>query len=323
MKRNQAKIKKVISNNATLFALIIVLIIASLTVDSFCTVINFMNLLKQSCTTGIMAIGMSFVIISGGIDLSVGSIYAFSGVVCGLFMNHVADSPVLGTIAAVAVCTLIGAINGFCIVKLKIAAFITTLCMMNGIYGLGMALTDGGKSIPIEGNFFNWLSWGQIGIFPVAGILLILSYVLAGVAGKYREFGRDCYAIGGNSTAALMKGVPVDRVKILSYTVLGFCAGIAGIIVSTRTGTGQISVGAGQEMDVIAACVIGGIALSGGEGRPVNALWGVFIINIIGNIINRMANISFLLQGCITGAIMIVILLVQSQIAGSRDMVQS
>lgn len=311
-------IMKRISNNATLVALIGVFIVASICVDSFFTVTNIMNLLKQSCTTGIMAIGMSYVIIAGGIDLSVGSVYAFSGVVCGVFMNQVFNSPVLGTIVAVAICTLIGALNGFCIVKLKIVAFITTLCMMNAVYGIGMVLSNGGESIAITGDLFTWLYWGKAGVIPVAGIILIIGFVIAGIVGKYTSFGRDCYSVGGNDAAALMAGVPTDKVRLMSYTLMGLCAGIAGIFVSTRTGTGQISVGDGVEMDVIAACVIGGIPLSGGEGRPVNALWGVFIINIIGNIINRTANISFLLQGCITGAIMIVVLLVQSQIANNR-----
>ena len=120
--------------------------------------------------------------------------------------------------------------------------------------------------------------------------------------------------------AALMKGVPVDRVRMMTYMFMGLCAGIAGILVSTRTGTGQISVGSGQEMNVIASCVIGGIPLSGGEGKPLNALWGALIIGIIGNIINLNANISFLLQGCITGGIMVVILLAQSMMAKNRKL---
>ena len=159
---------------------------------------------------------------------------------------------------------------------------------------------------------FNKIGTGSVGILPISAIIMIAAFVVAVIASKNTGFGRYCYAIGGNEDASVMKGIPVDRVKFLTYILSGVCSGLAGVIMAARTHSGNILLGEGYEMNALAAAVLGGILLCGGRGKVINSMWGAIIIMIIGNIINLNKNIPYQWEGAVTGGILLLILIAQS-----------
>lgn len=313
------KLKRFIGGNATLVAVIIIMIVASIAFENFFSVNNIANLFKQASMIGIMAIGGTFVILTGGIDLSVGSLFGFSSVIVGMVAAQ-CEVPFVMAIAAVGACAGIGALTGFCVTRLKIQPFIVTLAMMSGVKGLGLLLTQGGKSLSVSVASFKVIATGTVGPIPIPAIIMVAAFVVAAIVAKYTVFGRDCYAIGGNEEAAVMKGIPVNKVKFFTYLLSGACAGLAGAIVAARTYSGNILLGDGYEMDVIASVVLGGTLLSGGRGKVLNSMWGAMIITIIGNIIN-LNQISYLWEGCITGGVLLIILVLQSRMTRKQHMI--
>lgn len=321
--------KHVITQNATLVAAIAIIIAAGIAFDNFFTVVNLSNIFRQASMIGIMAIGSSFVILTGGIDLSAGSLFGFAAVMCGIVDAFCPNPFVMGLIA-ILTCAGFGALNGFCVTKLRIPPFIVTLAMMSGVQGLGLIITEGGNTLPITAEGFTDIATGtigsvindkglEVGVVPVPAIIMIVGFVIAVIVSKYTTFGRNCYAVGGNEDAAIMKGISVNRTKFLAYLMSGICCGIAGIIVAARTRGGQITVGDGYEMDVIASVVLGGTLLSGGQGKVLNSMWGALIITMIGNIINLNSDvISYLWEGTITGILLLVILVAQSKMQSNK-----
>ncbi len=223
-------------------------------------------------------------------------------------------------LAPLAACAGVGALTGFCVTRLKIQPFIVTLAMMSGIKGLGLLITGGGESLAVSSDAFKQIATGKVGELPVPAIIMIAAFIIAIIIAKYTTFGRNCYAIGGNEEAAVMKGIPVNKTKFFTYLISGLCTGLAGAIVAARTYSGNILLGDGYEMDVIASVVLGGTLLSGGRGNVLNSMWGALIITIIGNIIN-LNQISYLWGGCITGGLLLVILVSQSRMTTRQNMV--
>lgn len=306
------RIKIFIKNYATFVALLLIIVIASVCFDNFMSVNNFNNLLKRASIIGIMAVGQSFVILSGGIDLSVGYQCGFASVIAAM-IGETTGNALLMIAGAVCACILWGVINGFCVSRLHIQPFIVTLATMSGVNGIGLVITQGGNSIGITQATFNAIGMNSLGILPVAAIIMIAVFLVAALGSKYTRFGRYCYAIGGNEEAAVMKGIPVDKVKFFSYVLSGACAGLAGVVMAARTHSGNILLGDGYEMNVIASVVLGGILLCGGCGKVINSMWGAIIIMIIANIINLSSSISYQWEGCVTGGILLLILVAQSR----------
>ena len=320
--------KHIITQNATLVATIAMIVVAGIAFDSFFTVTNLSNIFKQASMIGIMAIGSSFVILTGGIDLSTGSLFGFAAVMCGVVDTFCPNPFVMGLIA-IASCAGFGALNGFCVTKLRIPPFIVTLAMMSGVKGLGLIITEGGNTLSISAEGFTDIATGtigsienamgkEIGVVPVPAIIMVVGFIIAMLVAKYTVFGRNCYAVGGNEDAAVMKGISINKTKFMTYLISGICCGIAGVIVAARTRGGQITVGDGYEMDVIASVVLGGTLLSGGQGKVLNSMWGALIITMIGNIINLNPEISYLWEGTITGILLLVILVAQSRMQANK-----
>ncbi|MDR2162433.1 MAG: ABC transporter permease [Clostridiales Family XIII bacterium] len=305
------RIRTFISANATLIAVVAILIIASITVNDFFSINNFVNLFKQTSMVGIIAIGGTFVIITAGIDLSVGALFGFASVMVGIISMYF-ENDFLMIIMPIIVCAGFGAFTGFCVTKLRIEPFIVTLAMMSAIRGIGLLITNGGESLMVSSDSFKIIATGSIGIIPIPAIIMIAAFIVATIVSKYTIFGRNCYAIGGNNDAAIAAGIPVNTVKFFTYVISGACTGLAGVIVAARTFSGNILLGDGYEMDVIAAIVLGGTLLQGGRGNMLNSMWGALIITIIGNIIN-LKQVSYLWEGCITGGLLLAILVVQSR----------
>lgn len=270
----------------------------------FITLGNLAAIARQTAVITIMAMGMTLVMVSGGIDLSVGSIVGLSGVIGALSMTH--GSPVLvGILIFVAVGAASGLLNGAAITWLRIPAFIVTLGAM-GIYrGLGLYISDGNAVVGLPQGFGYLAEKSFLGFVPlplliVLAIALIVHFILDST-----RLGRYCYAMGSNIEAARYAGIRVSRYQVIYYTILGALSGLAGAIESSRTVTGQPNAGEGYELNVIAAVVIGGGSLSGGQGTVVGTIIGSLIMGVLANGGNLL-QISPFIQKIVIGAVIVI-----------------
>jgi len=260
-----------------------VIVILSIISPSFLTLRNLLNIVRQSSIHGVMAVGMTFVILTAGIDLSVGSVLALTGVLCASF-EHAGMPVVLIVIATLGIGALIGSVNGLIITKGKVTPFVVTLGMMSVARGLAHIYTDG-QPISGFGDSFRYIgASGFLGV-PVPIIIFVLTLLIAAVVLRNTRLGRYTYAIGGNEEAVWLSGINVDRFKITAYAISGLTAALGAIILTSRLNAGESIAGAGYELDVIASVVIGGTSLMGGRG----SVWGTFVgALLIGTINNGM-----------------------------------
>lgn len=296
---------------SVVIAFSVLIVIAALMNDNFFTTGNLLNILRQVAIIGIIALGQSIVILSGGFDLSVGASLALSGAM-GITVMNSTGSLFLGVAATLLCAMMIGAVNGTLITKGKIAPFVVTLGMMAGARSLALYFADGGSTTgKVEG--FTQIANGEwLGItYPV--YLFFLATAVIFLLMKKTPFGRHVYAIGSNEKAALLSAIQVNRVKLAAYTLCGFLVGIAAVIESSRLNSiSSSSSGISYELDAIAAVVIGGTRLSGGKGSILGTLFGVLILGVLNNMINLM-NVSPYLQGLVKGCIIITAVLLQKK----------
>jgi len=270
--------------------------------ERFFTISNMLIVMRQTSIVAFLAVGMSFVIIGAGIDLSVGSVLAFSGAVgAGVMQN---GGIFFGILAGLALGTALGAFNGIVITKLKIPAFIATLAMMAIARGGTLVYTDGR---PITGlpSSFAFLGRGYIGNVPFPIILMLIIFILAYIILKLTRFGRYVYATGGNINAARASGIKVDNVIISTFAISGFLSGLTGMVLASRLNSAQPTAGMGYELDAIAAVVLGGTNLFGGEGELWGTLVGAFIMGILNNGLN-MLNVSSFYQQVVKGIVILI-----------------
>jgi ribose transport system permease protein len=284
-------------------------IISSIISDVFFTYTNISNLLRQVSGIGIISMGMLLVILTGGIDLSVGSIVALTSVLCGSFLILMPLPLALGfsVIGGIA----IGSISGYLVSVHRVAPFISTLALMTISRGLGFIISKGSPIIiGASGTaLINFGSGNILGIpYPVFVMLIVFLFVF--IVLKYTVFGRLIIAIGCNEEAVRLSGIKLKFYKFMVYCITGGFAALAGIISTSRTGVGSPIIGVGLELDVIAAVVIGGANLSGGKGSALNTLLGVLILGMIGNIMN-LQNVPAYPQQVIKGLIIIIAVLLQ------------
>jgi ribose transport system permease protein len=293
----------------TLVIFLIMVIISSIISDVFFTYTNISNLLRQVSGIGIISMGMLLVILTGGIDLSVGSIVALTSVLCGSFLISMPLPLALGfsVIGGIA----IGSISGYLVSVHRVAPFISTLALMTISRGLGFIISKGSPIIiGASGTaLINFGSGNILGIpYPVFIMLIVFLFVF--IVLKYTVFGRLIIAIGCNEEAVRLSGIKLKFYKFMVYCITGGFAALAGIISTSRTGVGSPIIGVGLELDVIAAVVIGGANLSGGKGSALNTLLGVLILGMIGNIMN-LQNVPAYPQQVIKGLIIIIAVLLQ------------
>jgi ribose transport system permease protein len=270
--------------------------------ERFFTISNMLIVMRQTSIVAFLAVGMSFVIIGAGIDLSVGSVLAFSGAVgAGVMQN---GGIFFGILAGLALGTALGAFNGIVITKLKIPAFIATLAMMAIARGGTLVYTDGR---PITGlpSSFAFLGRGYIGNVPFPIILMLIIFILAYIILKLTRFGRYVYATGGNINAARASGIKVGNVIISTFAISGFLSGLTGMVLASRLNSAQPTAGVGYELDAIAAVVLGGTNLFGGEGELWGTLVGAFIMGILNNGLN-MLNVSSFYQQVVKGIVILI-----------------
>ena len=300
---NRINSKEIIKKISTFLILAFVFLFFTIATDNFFAVKNLINILRQVSILGILTAGMTFVIISGGMDLSVGSQLGLTGVLCAMLISEFGVNDIVSVILAVLVATAFGVITGLLIVSLNVSAIVITLGMQTVIRGFAYIFSGGIPiyDIPEELVF---IGQGYIGPIPVPVIIMLVIVVIMGFVLHKTYFGRYVYAIGGNVEAARLAGVQVNKILVALYALSGFLAGIAGIILMGRVSSGAPTSGTGTEMEVITAVIIGGVSINGGKGTMVGAFFGALIIGILSNGLTIM-NVGQYYQDVITGLVLI------------------
>jgi ribose transport system permease protein len=302
-----SKILTFMRKNPALVGFIVLFILLSIFAESFFNISNIVNVLRQVSITAILGFGMTLVIISGGIDLSVGSIFAFSAVVMASIVKE--GKVFLGIILGLLIGAIMGLFNGIVISKGKIQPFIVTLATMAIGRSLTLAYTQG---IPISlfPNSFRFIGRGDILGIPVPVIIMFGVFFLVLYILKKTKLGLYIYSIGGNEEATKLSGVNVDRYKIIVYTISGIFSAVSAMILTARLNSAQPTFGQGYELDAIATVVLGGASLSGGSGEVLGTLFGALLLGTINNGMNLM-NISPFYQDLVKGAIILLAVLLE------------
>lgn len=309
--RRKPAILKFVLSQGTLVPLLVLCGVSTLCFPNFIEPTNLANILKQVSIPGIVAIGMTFVILSGGIDLSVGSTVAVTAIIMAQLSG---DSSVLALSAAVLAGALIGAMNGLLIAYARIEPFIATLATMLGLRGLAFIMANGESVKTAKDTWLAQFAWVDIGIIPLIGIIFILILLVAMVVAGHSRFGRSLYAMGGNEEAAVMMGLNVKRNKMLVYVICGLLSGVAGVMFASRNGPGQPTAAEGYELVAIAAVVIGGTSLAGGIGKMSYTLYGVLILGVIPNVNNHHGVLSYWYVDMVRGLLLLAVILLQSRL---------
>lgn len=265
---------------------------------------NLINIARQVSNNGILAVGMTFVILTGGIDLSVGSVMALTGTVMAGMMINSGISPIIAVSCGIVLGAALGYINGVLVSYAKIPAIIVTLSMMEISRGIALLYTGG---YPLSGlpQQFAFIGRGYIfGRIPMPVVIMILVYLAAYIVLNHMPMGRYIYAIGGNEEAVRLSGVKVKRYKIMAYAISGVTASISGVILTSRLMSGQPNAGVGFELDAIAAVVLGGTDIAGGRGHIFGTILGALLIGVLSNGLNLMG-VSPYFQRVLKGVIII------------------
>ncbi|HEY3284618.1 MAG TPA: L-arabinose ABC transporter permease AraH [Armatimonadota bacterium] len=274
----------------------------SLSVKDFLTPVNMIGLALSVSTVGIVACTMLFCLASGDFDLSVEAVIAFSGVLAAVVINRTGSVP-LGVLAGILASGGVGLVNGVVIAKLRINALITTLATLQMVRGLGFIVSDGRAVGVTQPAFFVLGSSGFLAI-PTPVWITSVCFLVFGIVLHKTTFGRQTLAIGGNRESARLSGVPVSRVKITIFAVQGLMTGLAGVVLASRMTSGQPNASVGFSLDVISACVLGGVTLAGGVGTMVGTIVGVLIMGTVQNAMN-LVNIPTFYQYVVRGGVLL------------------
>jgi ribose/xylose/arabinose/galactoside ABC-type transport system permease subunit len=297
-------------------AVVLALVVAGawITLPRFGSVDNLRDIALQSSFLAVIALGMTFVIITGGIDLSVGSVYALGGVLAAFGTRY---GVVVGLLLPLAVCGLIGLVNGLLVARGGLAPFIVTLASLLFARGLLLAVTtEGSTTYTISDPAF--LALGRSTVLGL-GTPVWIAVVLFGGGGlvlRGTRFGQTVFAVGGAEGSALLMGLPVARTKVVVYTASGVLAGFAGALTAAYLQSGVTVIGVGTELDAIAAVVIGGTLLTGGAGTVAGTAVGVLLRNVISNVIDQVGGLDSNIQSVISGAFLLVVVVVQRVVSG-------
>ena len=297
-----ARKKLDVSKYAILIVLIVVIVALSIAKPQFMTGDNILNILRQVSITGLIAVGMLMVIITGGIDLSAGVMIGLCGAI-GCDFCHPGQPWILGVIVGIAVGVLFGVAAGLLIALLDLPPFIATLATKLCINGLALIYTDGHPTTNLAEGFLQIGGGSFLGL-PIPFWILIVALVVGYILLNHTTYGRYLYAIGGNEQSAKLSGVPVRMVKIIVYAVSGMFAGLAAMVLASRVSAGSPIAGTNYEMDAITIVVVGGCSLSGGSGTIPGAIVGMFLIGIVTNGMNLL-NISSYWQLVVKGIIIL------------------
>lgn len=304
MKKENKNLGAFLSEYGVFIALAILVVVISSISPEFRQPGNFLNLLRQASFNGLIAFGMTCVILSGGIDLSVGSTFALSAIVCAEMIGH--GVPVIVAVpVALLVGVALGLISGLLVTKGRLQPFIATLITMTAYRGLAMILTDGkpiSRLAESSGDSLLFKALGKGNVvcdflpaikIPIPILILLASFVIFYFLLKHTTFGRRLYATGSNAKCAALSGVNIDRVKMSVYGISGFLSALAGLIMISRVDSAQPIMGSGYELDAIAAVALGGTSMNGGRGRITGTIAGVLIIAVLNNGLNILGVTSY------------------------------
>ncbi len=293
------------------FAFLVLFLFSAFSNENFLTWLNLSNVLRQLSINGVIAVGMFLVILTGGIDLSVGSVVAVAGAFAALTSGMNIIFPIL---IPLAVGLVYGLLNGVLVTKAKMAPFIATLATMMAGRGLAYVLI-GTKSVGVErttDTFMN-ISRGDILYLPIPTLILLAAILLFAYVLKYTSFGRNIYSVGGNAEAANMMGLKCDRVKITTYMLCGTMAALGGILTTARVGTALPVAGQGMELEAISTVVLGGTYLTGGRGKMSGTFWAILTMGLFTNMFNMQENVTTWTQNIVTGLLLLAIVIFQSE----------
>jgi ribose transport system permease protein len=314
-----------LSSQGVLIALALLILFGWLRYDNFLGAFNISSVLRYNSMFALVALGMTFVIMTGGIDLSVGATAAMSSVVAALLSPY---GMLVGTLGGVFAGLCIGIINGFVIVRLRILPFIATLAAMLAANGTGLLLAkDQSVSVSYESGFTD-LGQNDIFYVPIPALIAVVLYIVGSIVLNYTSTGRTVLAIGGNEDASRMMGLPVNRIKFLVYVASGGLSGLAGVILASQFGAGQPIEGVGWELIAIASVVVGGTLLTGGLGSVGATLAGVMLLGLIYNVLNFENGMGFISlsaywQSVVRGVFLLIVVILQSQLMGRAERVES
>ncbi len=278
---NKFEVKNFILKRFMHIALVIMCIVLAFASDKFLQIGNLIAIVKQISIQGIVAIGMTMIVITGNIDLSMGSIVAFGSVITAMMLNHGFSIPI-AIILTILACGVIGFISGGVTAKLNLHSFLVTLALQQAIRGLAQTITGG---YPIAGlpDGFGKISSADIGPMPALVVYMIIFYLVFMYIMKYTAFGRSLYAIGGNQEAARLSGINVERIKTSVFIISSMLCGFASILLTSKVRSGDPTSGNGWEMDAVTAAIIGGTSMTGGEGTLGGTIIGLLFVGILSN----------------------------------------
>ncbi len=296
---------------APVVVLVLLCLLLSLLTPRFLTSANLINVVRQSSLNAIVAAGMTLVILTGGIDLSVGSLLAVSSVFSAGTLAAGAD-PLAAILVGIGMGLVLGLLNGLIITVGDVAPFIVTLGMLTIARGIALVYTNGAPIMAMDTDF-RFLGQGVFGFLPIPIVVLIVVYAIVYVLLNRTTFGSYIYAIGGNQEAARLSGVRVRLIKAATYAISGLLAGLTGVILTGRLGSAQPNLGSGDELDAIAAVVLGGTSLAGGRGGIIGTLVGALIIGILSNGLNLL-NVNAYYQPVAKGVVILIAILVDRRV---------
>ena len=307
-------LKNFLIEQKSLLTLLVLIAIVSCLSDNFFTLNNFFNILQQTSINAIIAVGMTLVILTSGIDLTVGSTFALAGAIAASLVGS-DFSPFIAIAISLTLGSLLGAFSGLIIAKGKIQAFIATLVMMLILRGVTQVYTKGSPistGMNENSELFEWFAFGRIFAIPVPIIIMTIVFIGAWYLLKYTRLGRYIYALGGNESATKLSGINVDRVKITVYALSGLLCALASTIEVARLSSAQPTAGTGYEMDAIAAVVLGGTSMSGGKGKIIGTLIGALILGFLNNGLN-MLGVDAYYQMIVKGVVILLAVLVDKK----------
>jgi len=311
----------ILSSQGVLIALALLILFGWLRYDHFLGLFNISTVLRYNSMFALVALGMCFVIMTGGIDLSVGGTAALGSVVAAMLSPQ---GTLIGTLGGIGAGLAIGVLNGVVIVRLRILPFIATLAAMLAANGTGLLLAkDESVSVSYESGFTD-LGQGDILNIPIPALIAAALYIVGSIVLNLTSTGRTVLAIGGNEDASRMMGLPVNRIKFLVYVASGALSGLAGVILASQFGAGQPIEGVGWELFAIASVVVGGTLLTGGLGSVGATLAGVMLLGLIFNVLNFENGMGFISlsaywQSVVRGVFLLIVVILQSQLTGRAE----
>lgn len=309
MATKKSDIKNFILKYIMYFVLVIMCIVLAIANKNFLTANNLINIVKQIAIQSIVAIGMTMIIITGNIDLSVGSIVAFASVIVAMLMTTGVPIPV-AILVTVLVSGVLGFISGGVTAKLKLHSFLVTLALMQAFRGIAQTITGGYPKAGLP-DAFNKIASAHLGPIPLLVIYMVILYVIFIFIMKYTSFGRAIYAIGGNEESARLSGINVEKVKTMVFVISSMLCGVAGVLLTSKVRSGDPTSANGWEMDTIAGAIIGGTNMSGGEGKLGGTIIGLLFVGILGNGM-VLLGVSAYMQSVIKGLLIFLAVIINS-----------